>query len=514
MSLPFWLDPVYDASTMAAADDWAIEQAGIPSLALMEAAGEALARETEAIAGPGPIKVICGKGNNGGDGLVAARHLASWGHEVEVLMILGTDGLSEDAQANLERLQGVTLLEGRDALDAIEGEATFVDAILGTGFSGAPRQPVSDAIEAMGGGSGPVVACDVPTGVDASTGEAPFAVAADLTVTFHGLKIGHLVNPGKGLCGAVRVVEIGIPDAAPTGDAAGVIGPEVVGLLPVRSSASTKFSSGRVSVVGGSRGLTGAVCLASEAAARAGAGYVTAAVPSSLEPIFESKLTEVMTLGCRDDGSGTFAPESAKEVIAHCEGASAVLLGSGIGRSPEAKGLVAEVVRALDSPLVIDADALSVLGPELAAIAAREAPTVMTPHAGEMGRMLGVDAGEVEARRIASAVELAERSGATVVLKGDDTVIRSGNVTAINDLPSPALATAGTGDVLAGVITAFLARGVEPLAATAAAVISHSRAGRVAADRIGLPEGVVASDVISALPEAIASFGDSDREVE
>ena len=128
MSLPFWLDPVYDASTMAAADDWAIEQAGIPSLALMEAAGEALARETEAIAGPGPIKVICGKGNNGGDGLVAARHLASWGHEVEVLMILGTEGLSEDAQANLERLQGVALVEGRDALDAIEGEATFVDA--------------------------------------------------------------------------------------------------------------------------------------------------------------------------------------------------------------------------------------------------------------------------------------------------------------------------------------------------------------------------------------------------
>jgi NAD(P)H-hydrate epimerase len=176
--------------------------------------------------------------------------------------------------------------------------------------------------------------------------------------------------------------------------------------------------------------------------------------------------------------------------------------------------VVGEVVRALDSPLVIDADALSLLGPDLAAVAAREAPTVLTPHAGEMGRMLGVDAGEVEARRIASAVELAERSGATVVLKGDDTVIRSGNVTAINDLPSPALATAGTGDVLAGVITAFLARGVEPLAATAAAVISHSRAGRVAADRIGLPEGVVASDVISALPEAIASFGDSDRGVE
>jgi NAD(P)H-hydrate epimerase len=221
-----------------------------------------------------------------------------------------------------------------------------------------------------------------------------------------------------------------------------------------------------------------------------------------------------MTLGCHDDGSGTFAPESATEVIAHCEGASAVLLGSGIGRSPEAKGVVGEVVRALDSPLVIDADALSLLGPDLAAVAAREAPTVLTPHAGEMGRMLGVDAGEVEARRIASAVELAEGTGATVVLKGDDTVIRSGNVTAINDLPSPALATAGTGDVLAGVITAFLARGVEPLAATAAAVISHSRAGRVAADRIGLPEGVVASDVISALPEAIASFGDSDRGVE
>lgn len=514
MSLPFWLDPVYDSKGMAAADRWAIDRAGVPSLSLMESAGEALAREAEAVSGPGPVKVVCGKGNNGGDGLVAARLLANWGHRVEVLMILGTEGLSEDARVNLERLPGLPVSTGSEAIEAIEGEATIIDAILGTGFSGEPRDPVSAAIDAIGRCSGPVIACDVPTGVDASTGEASLAVAADLTVTFHGRKVGHLVNPGKRLSGVVRVAGIGIPEEAPVGDAAGVIGAGVVDLLPVRGPMSSKFSSGRVSVIGGSRGLTGAVCLASEAAARAGAGYVTAVVPSSLESIFESRLTEVMTVACPDDDQGRLSEGAAGDIIAHCEGAAAVLIGSGIGRAPGTSRLVPEVVRALDAPLVIDADGLSILGTELDSVAERSRPTVMTPHAGEMARLLGVDVATVEAERLGSATDLADRTGATVVLKGDDTVVRSAAVTAINDFPSPALATAGTGDVLAGAIAAFLGRGVEPLAAASAAVLCHSGAGRIATDRVGLPEGVVASDVIDALPASIASFTDSDRWVE
>ena len=514
MTLPFWLDPVYDSAGMAEADRWAIDQAGVPSLSLMEAAGEALARETEAIAGPGPVKVVCGKGNNGGDGLVAARHLAAWGHRVEVLMILGREGLSEDARINLERLEGIPVREGAEALAAIEGEGTFIDAILGTGFSGHPREPVSDAIERLGVCSGPLVACDVPTGVDASTGEAVLAAAADITVTFHGLKVGHLVNPGKTVCGTVRVVDIGIPEAAPRGDAAGVTTPEVADLLPPRGADSTKFSSGRVSIVGGSRGLTGAVTLASLAAARAGAGYVTAAVPASLEPVLETKLTEVMTVGCPDDGAGGFSGEAVDTVLEHCRGADAVLLGSGIGRTPDVLRLVESVASMIEAPLVIDADALSVLGTNLDPIAERTAPTVMTPHPGEMARLLGIDAERVEARRLASVLELAARTGAIALLKGDDTIVCDGSVTAINDRPSPALATAGTGDVLAGMIAAFIGRGVDPLPAAAAAVICHAEAGVVATDDIGIPEGVIASDVIAAIPEAAGSLSDPDRGVE
>lgn len=514
MNLPSWLSPVYDAAGMTAADRWAIDQAGVPSLTLMESAGMGLARETEALAGPGPIRVLCGKGNNGGDGLVAARHLAAWGHRVEVLLVLGAEGLSPDASANLERIQGIPILEGLEAMEAIEGEATFVDAILGTGFSGEPRDPVSTAIDALRQCSGPVIACDLPTGVDASTGEAPLAADADLTVTFHGLKVGHLVNPGKELCGITRVVEIGIPEDAPAGGAAGVIGPGVLDLIPARGSSSTKFSSGRVSVVGGSRGLTGAVCLAAGAAARSGAGYVTAAVPSSLEPIFETKLTEVMTLGCPDDGNGGLVGAATEFVVDHCLGAGAVLLGSGIGRTPEVTRLVEAVARSVESPLVIDADALSVLGTGVEMLADRSAPTVLTPHAGEMGRLLGIDAAAVEARRLSSAAELAERTGATVVLKGDDTIVRNRASTAINDLPSPALATAGTGDVLAGMIAALIARGVEPFAAASAGVLCHSRAGKVATQRIGLAEGVIATDVVDALPEAFAPTFCRDRTVE
>lgn len=514
MTLPRWLEPVYDAPGMAAADRWAIEQAGVPSLSLMEAAGEALARETEAVAATDSIRVVCGKGNNGGDGLVAARHLAEWGHRVEVLMILGVDGLSEDARVNFDRLGEIPVLSEREAIAAIAGEATFIDAILGTGFSGEPREPVSTAIEALASRSGPIVACDVPTGVDASTGEASLATAADLTVTFHGLKIGHLVNPGKRLCGEVRIVDIGIPDGAPRGGTAGVIAPGVIGLLPRRGRSSTKFSSGRVSVVGGSRGLTGAVCLAAEAAARSGAGYVTAAVPGTLEPILEAKLTEAMTVGCPDDGRGNFGDEALDVVVDHCQGASSVLLGSGIGRSPGMSALVAGIVRSVEAPIVIDADALSVIGTDLGPISDRSGPTVMTPHTGEMARLLGTDPEMVESRRLESVKELVERTGATVVLKGDDTIVREAAITAINDLPSPALATAGTGDVLAGSIAAFLARGVEPLAAASAAVLSHSRAGLIAAGETGIPEGVIASDVIAALPRAVASLDGSDREVE
>ena len=497
-----WLAPVYDAPGMAAADRWAIEGQGVPSLELMEAAGHALAGVTAEVAGPGPVRVVCGKGNNGGDGLVAARHLVESGYEVEVILLWPGDELSEDSRANLRLLEGAEVLEGAGALSRLEGSAAVIDAVLGTGFSGEPRAPVSDAINAINSSTCAVVACDVPSGVDGSTGEAGLAVRADRTVTFHGIKVGHLVAPGKHLCGSVEVAPIGIPFGAPEGRAAGQINGKVLDLLPHRGAESNKFTSGRVSVVGGSRGLTGAVCLAAEAAIRSGAGYATAVVPADLEQVFETKLTETMTLGCGGD-PGRLGSSALEAAAAHCENAAAVVLGSGLGRDPDAASFLRELAGRVTAPAVVDADGLGAIDGQLGLIADRAGPTVLTPHEGEMGRLLGRDHPYVAAHRLETAVSLAREAGVVAVLKGDDTIVTDGENVAINSLPAPGLATAGTGDVLAGVIGAFLARGLEPFEAACAAVYTHSRAGRLAEARVGSPDGVIAGDVVASIPMAM-----------
>lgn len=512
-----WLDPVYDSDGMGRADRWAIEQAGIPSLELMEAAGRGLADKTADLAagtrGSGPIRIVCGKGNNGGDGLVAARHLAEAGHEVEVLLLWPSEQLSPDSKANFDRLGGVEVIEGPGSVSRLPGSLLIVDAVLGTGFEGKPKSPVAEAIDAINGAGCPVVCCDIPSGTNASTGEAGQAVKGNLTVTFHELKVGHLVAPGKHLCGPVEVIDIGIPAGAPAGDAAGRINPAVLELLPRRGATSNKFTSGRVSVVGGSRGLTGAVCLAADAAIRAGAGYASVAVPFDLEPIFETKLTEVMSVGCGHI-EGHLGEPALEEIVEHCREAGSVLLGSGMGRLKDTAKLVRALTGQIDSPLVLDADALGGLDGQLDLVKARSGTTVMTPHVGEMGRLLDQTAPIVNAHRLDSALTLARAAGAVVVLKGDDTIVTDGERIAINDLASPALATAGTGDVLAGVVAAFLTRGVEPFAAACAAVHTCTRAGRLAAQTVGSAEGVIASDVIAALPLSMRTAAPGDRGLE
>lgn len=513
-----WLEPVYDAEGMGAADRWAINEAGVASLDLMEAAGRALAdavirQVTAEPSGDGPIRIVCGKGNNGGDGLVAARHLVESGYETEVLLLWPSAELSEDSAANFRRLLGVEIHEGEESLSHLPGSRLIVDAILGTGFSGRPRAPVDVAIESINLAGSPVVCCDLPSGVNGSTGEAEEAVEGTLTVTFHALKIGHLIAPGKHLCGPVEVVDIGIPEGAPDGDAAGRIRPPVLGLLPARGAASNKFTSGRVSVIGGSRGLTGAVCLAAQAAIRSGAGYTSVAVPFDLESIFEVKLTEVMSVGC-GDVEGHLGRTAREEILSHCDEAAAVVLGSGMGRRKDTAKLVRSLAVRLKGPLVIDADGLGGLVGELERLKSRQGPTILTPHAGEMSRLIGLTASDVTAHRLSSALTLARKSDSIVVLKGDDTIVTDGSRVVINDLPAPGLATAGTGDVLAGICAGFLARDVEPFAATCAAVYCHTRAGRIAADRIGGAEGVIASDVIEALPPAMDAAAPSVRTLE
>jgi hydroxyethylthiazole kinase-like uncharacterized protein yjeF len=500
-----WLKPLYDAEGMRAVDRWAIEERGTPSLELMEAAGRAVAEAAAGLSPQGPIRVVCGKGNNGGDGFVAARLLREMGFEAEALLLWPGEELRGDAAVNYEHFGG-ELLAG-DPSTRLAGSGAIVDAIFGTGFEGAPRDPAAAAIAAINSSGAPVVACDVPSGVDASTGEVKGeAVRAAVTVSFHAAKLGQRIAPGKWRCGELRVVPIGIPPGAPGEPVAGEIDPAVLALGPRRGEQSTKFSSGQVTIAGGSRGLTGAVRMASLAAIRAGAGYATVAVPSDLELVFELAQPEVMSAGC-PGGDGCLVPASEKTLLRTFERAAAGVFGPGLGRDPGSFELGRSVVGKIAAPLVIDADGLNAFAGDLEALAGRSAPTILTPHAGELGRLLGRDSGEVDARRLASAHEAAQKAGAIVVLNGDDTIVSNGSRTAVNTVSAPALATAGSGDVLSGVIAAFLARGLEPFAAACAAVVAHARAGVHAAAQGGAAESVIASDVIDSVPLGIRPDG-------
>ncbi len=485
--MELWLSPLFDADGIRAVDRWAIEEQGIAEADLMEAAGTALAEAVAGLAPQGPLRIVCGKGNNGGDGLVAARHLRGLGFELEVL----------------ELEQGVP-----GDLDAwLEGAGAVIDAIFGTGFKGEPREPAAAAIEAINRCGAPVVACDIASGVDASSGEvAGAAVKADLTISFHAAKVGHRVAPGKWHSGELRVVPIGIPDGAPAKPVAGTITPDVLSLLPARGPQSTKFSSGQVVIAGGSRGLTGAVQMSSLAAIRAGAGYATVAVPADLEPIYEAAQPEVMSVGC-PGGDGCLAPASLKPILKTFERAAAGVLGPGMGRDPGSVELAREATVAIEAPLVIDADGLNAFAGEIGRIGERGGATVLTPHAGELGRLLGRSSEEIDSARLSAAREAAVAAAAVVVLKGDDTIVTDGERVAVNAVSAPALATAGTGDVLSGITAAMLARGLDPFAAASAAVLTHARSGRDAAQRIGAAESVIASDVIGAVPAAMRAGG-------
>jgi hydroxyethylthiazole kinase-like uncharacterized protein yjeF len=500
--LPQWLQPLPDAETMRGVDRWAIEEQGVAGLELMERAGAGVAAAVEVHASDGPVAVVCGKGNNGGDGLVVARLLRESGREVTVVCAAAPEELEGDAAANLARLPGdapVALAQGASAID---GARVIVDALLGTGFDGRPHGAVGEAIALVNAAGGAVVAVDVPSGVDASTGAvAGEAVRADVTVTFHASKPGLWIMPGKRHAGEVRTIDIGIPPGAPMPARAGLTMPAVAELLPRRGGDSTKFASGQVVVAGGSRGLTGAPRMAAHASMRAGAGYVIACVPASAQDVIVSAATpELMTRGLAER-DGALEPGAAKQVTENIRPGGALALGPGLGRSEHAVAFARSLAQRAQAPMVLDADGLNAHAGALAELRERSAATVLTPHAGELARLLELDGEQIERERLRHARAAAERSGAVVVLKGDDSLIAdpSGFV-AVSRGGSPALATAGTGDVLTGVVAALLAQGLEPFAAATAAVWLHAAAGREAARRQGSPEGVIAGDVIEALP--------------
>jgi len=459
--------PLYTADEMRAAE---ARYPGYPDTVpeLMERAGGAAA-ETALELFPDARRwtIVCGGGSNGGDGRVMATHLERAGREVRVV----------DAKG------GETEFGEPDVL---------VDALFGTGFSGEPRPDATALIERINAGGVRVFAIDLPSGVDASTGEvAGAAVRADATVTFHGRKVGLEVAPGRFHAGVVRVADIGLE---PVETEHGLVGLELLRTVPRRRPEDNKYTAGNVLVVGGSRGLTGAPCLAAMAALRADAGYVTVAAPASTLPVLEQRLLEAVKRPLPDE-NGVVTEGAADAVLVLAGRASALALGPGIGREPGPHALVRRVLAEAAVPAVVDADALFELEP-----ADWPAPRVLTPHEGELGRLLGRPSQEIAAHRLAAVREAADRFRCVVLLKGADTLVAApGRGVLVSALGLPSLATAGTGDVLTGVVAAFLAKGMEPQLAAAAGAAAQQRASVEARQRAGL----VASDLIEALPQAL-----------
>ncbi len=451
------LEPLYTAAEMRAAEErYPNYPDSIPEL--MERAGTAVAREAiAAFPDARRFACVCGGGSNGGDGRVAAR-------------VLSEAGLVADETTD------------------VDGYDVVVDALFGTGFHGEPRPDAASLIEAINAASAPVVSVDLPSGVDASTGEIAGAVVeADVTVTFHALKLGLVVGPGRFRAGRVVVSDIGL-DGVDTEHRRATA--ETLDVVPRRSAGDTKYTAGAIVVVGGQPGMSGAACLTALAAFRADAGYVTLAVPQESLPVVETLALEPVKVGWTED-------DAVETVLQAAERAGAVAIGPGLGRGDGRRALVRELLERLDVPVVVDADGLHELEP-----VERSAPLVLTPHAGELARLLERESSWVDAHRLEAARTAAERFRAVVLLKGADTIVAAPGAGAgviVSDFGPPSLATAGTGDVLTGVVASFLAKGVEPQLAAAAAAVAHGRAAQLATHRAGL----VASDLLGSLPAAL-----------
>ena len=487
-------EPLYTAEEMRAAE---AAYAG-PTLELMERAGKGVA---EALLRRYPdarrMAVWCGTGANGGDGFVVAAELARAGKDCVVRLFGPEEKVAGDAAVTLARAKEA----GVPFVDATGPADVAVDALFGTGFSGTPRPEAARAIGELNAGAAPVVAVDLPSGVDASTGRVGgAAVQAALTVTFHALKAGHVIAPGRFHAGETVVVDIGLDPGTTRLRRATA---EILDLVPRRTERDNKYSAGSVLVVGGSRGLTGAPSLTSEAALRAGAGIVTACVPASLNLVFEQRLVEVMTRPCADE-DGSLTPEAADVVLEVAERADAVALGPGLGRTEGTRALVGFLLDRLDKPVVLDADGLWALAGHLDWVFSRDAATVLTPHAGELGRLIGTPSGWVSANRLDAVQACADDTGTVVLLKGVDTLVAGpGRAPVVVDLGNPGLATAGSGDVLTGVVGSFLSKGMEAGLAAAAAAATCGVASRIAADRHG-QAGMIARDVVEALSRALS----------
>lgn len=508
---------VLSAEQMRELDRETIEEIGIPGAVLMENAGRGAAESIVARFAdlfPGPVLVLAGKGNNGGDGYVIARCLQQRGWRVQTVVLCEHAAVAGDARRNLDillKLGGEVVFapdEGRLAAALAKREASrlLVDALFGTGLGSAVRGHYAFAVNWLNRHPAPVAAVDIPSGLDAGNGQVlGCCVEADLTLTFAQPKIGQVVFPGAGYVGELKTVDIGIPaglleKVAPAQiwvDAA-----EARRMLPSRPTDGHKGTFGHLLVIGGSTGKSGAAALSADGAVRAGAGLVTVGCPVGIHPVLEVKLTEPMTVPLTEVDGG-LSLQAMAAIAALWEGKQALALGPGLGRGEETLALVRCLVRSCSRPMVIDADGLNALA-EHCEILAERAPgsTVLTPHPGEMSRLAGVAIDEIQRDRVGFSRAFAHRHQVVLVLKGARTLTAApdGRVF-INSTGNPGMAAGGMGDVLTGLIGGLLGQGMAPAEAAALGVYLHGRAADRVASRQGCA-GLTASEVLREIPAA------------
>ena len=510
---------VLTAAAMRAVDDRAIGELGIPAAVLMENAAlgvvEALG---DRFAGASRVAVLCGPGNNGGDGLAVARHLLVRGWQPQVWLVHGGRPLGEETERQLAILRALPLEVGevadeaalRGALAAARGCDLVVDALFGTGLARPLSGLFAAAVDGLCALGAPVVAVDLPSGLDASSRLPPGPhVAAALTVTFAALKIAHVLPPAALACGEVAVADLGVPSSLvdeADGDLELLAAEELVGLLAPRPAAAHKGDFGHLLVVAGSPGKAGAAILAGRAAVRAGAGLVTVAVPAPLLTAVDVGSIESMSLPLPADEEGRLRADAVPVVLAACARATALAVGPGLGVEGQTRAAIRRLAREATLPLLLDADGVNAFAGEPEALRERRAPTVLTPHPGELARLLAIPTAAVVEDRVAAARSAAERSGAVVALKGQLTAVASPDgLVALNPTGNPAMASGGTGDVLTGVLGALLGQGMDAFDATCLAVFLHGLAGDLAVERLGV-EALPASDLLAELPAALRAM--------
>ena len=499
-------------------DRQTIQDAKIPGTTLMERAGTGVV--THLLQHFGPLKgkkvvVFCGKGNNGGDGLVVARLLQDKGAHLTVILMAPHKELSKDAKTMYRRLNKkikpshILVLPSQETLESLIQDAhILIDGLLGTGLSSSLRDPYSTAITAMNASPAYTVAVDIPSGLDSKTGAIlGTAIQADLTVTFGCPKIGLYVGDAIDQVGHIEVVDIGIPieyvqELKPQNH---LLTRELVSpLIPSRPQSAHKGTFGHAGIVAGSPGKAGAPALAALGALRAGTGLVTVATPETVAPIVESKLLEIMTMALPETPEHLLGLEACSALLRFCQDKSAMAFGPGLGVSSSTTKLLSQLLPHLEVPCVLDADALNNLASHLDVFSRMKQAPILTPHPGEMARLLATTSSKsINEDRIGIARKFAATHKVILVLKGANTVIANpqGQI-AICPTGNPGMASAGMGDVLTGVITGFLAQGMTAWNAARAGVYVHGLAGDLAALAVGEP-GLIASDVISAIPQAL-----------